>query len=365
MTVTGPGGRIAAWLCAVTLVLASMGAQVARAGIVDSFQSGGWSVNAYTDDGSGAFDTCVASAAYRSGITMYVQVDTAFNWALGFSAPTWRMTPGAEIPLQYRFDRGPWQQGLAVAASETLARMQMPADGYIVTRFRRGRVMYVYDGAYSYEFRLTGTSRLMQRMVTCVETNAARYPGGGTGGGLGQPQAGLSGGSGGATPGGGQDGALAIEATQALFNIMSRTGLALPLVPDGQRADPDLNGLHAVAASGNRTIVAHVLPPNTYESAQALMSTIVADSAKACADLFSSGTAPVTEAGKALLTSVARCDAGDVTTDERVVLVPRAAGGLYIFGVQDIHVGEGGGAVAPLAPLPDASWYAATAAAAQ
>lgn len=353
------------------LILASESVQ---ARVVDSFRLGGWNGSAFTDDTSGLFSNCVASAVYKSGITLYVQVDTSYSWAIGFSAPHWNMTVGETIPLQYRIDSGAWQQGTATATSKDLARMQMPEGGYIITRFRRGRTLYVYDGAYNYEFRLTGTSRLMQRMVRCVESNIARY---GRGTGLGDAAAvgSPSGNSGlGQTapaqpaqpvqPATAADPQLAIESTQALFNIMGQTGqTGLKLIPDGQRED-DLNGLHAVAANDARTIVAHIFPAGGYTSDQELMATIIADSAKSCTDgSFSSGSQRINEGGKALYTSFARCETGDHELVERVVLTPRSAGGLYVYGVADTHVGEGGGA--PVAPqeMTDQAWHAATAAA--
>jgi hypothetical protein len=346
------------------------GCATASAAIVENFRLGGWNGSAFTDDASGRFSTCVASASYRSGITLYVQVDTTYSWAIGFSAPHWNMKIGADIPLQYRIDRGAWQSGVAKATSKDLARMQMPEGGYIITRFRRGRTLYVFDGAHNYEFRLTGTSRLMARLAKCVEQNIARYgaaPGMGdtaateTQGGLGtgapsQPAA--------SAPAG--DPQLAVEATQALFNLMGGAGVSgLKLIPDGQREE-DLNGLHAVAADEARTLVAHIFEPGAYTSEEELMSLVIADSQKTCADgSFSSGTERITEAGRQLYTGYANCESGDHQLVERVAILKRKAGGVFVYGVADTYVGEGGGAPVSPPELTDPDFYAAAAAAAE
>ncbi|GAA0779356.1 hypothetical protein E1180_18870 [Roseibium denhamense] len=342
----------------------------ASAAVVESFRSGGWNGSAYTDDATGRLSTCVAAATYQSGITLYVQVDTSYSWAIGFSAPHWNMDVGSDIPLQYRIDRGAWQQGVAKATSKDLARMQMPQGSYIITRFRRGRTMYVYDGAYNYEFRLTGTSRLMARLAKCVERNVARYgaaPGVGT---AAAAPAAPSGGLGQADPAPAQNTAaaadpqLAIEATQALFNLMGSAGISgLKLIPDGQREE-DLNGLHAVAADDARTLVAHIFASGSYESEQKLMSLIIADSAENCDGSFSSGTERVTEGGKDVFSSYANCEAGDFQLIERVAIVKRGAGGVHVYGVADTYVGEGGGAPVSPPELTDPDFYAAAAAAA-
>ncbi|WP_298821030.1 hypothetical protein [uncultured Roseibium sp.] len=357
-------------LLAIAGAIILSGTGIAAAAIVENFRLGGWNGSAFTEDDSGRFSTCVASATYKSGITLYVQVDTSYSWAIGFSAPHWDMEVGSDIPLQYRIDRGGWQSGVAKATSKDLARMQMPQGGYIITRFRRGRTLYVYDGTYNYEFRLTGTSRLMARLAKCVEQNIARYgaaPGTGNtaaaapSSGLGQkPVA-----QGSAPTNTVSDPQLAVEATQALFNFMGSAGLsALKLIPDGQREE-DLNGLHAVAANDARTVVAHIFSPGSYQSEEELMSLVVADSQKSCTDgSFSSGTERLTESGKDLYTSYANCEAGDFQLIERVAIVKRNSGGIFVYGVADTYVGEGGGAPVSPPELTDPDFYAAAAEAA-
>lgn len=357
-------------LLAIASAIIFAGTGIAAAAIVENFRLGGWNGSAFTEDDSGRFSTCVASATYKSGITLYVQVDTSYSWAIGFSAPHWDMEVGSDIPLQYRIDRGGWQSGVAKATSKDLARMQMPQGGYIITRFRRGRTLYVYDGAYNYEFRLTGTSRLMARLAKCVEQNIARYgaaPGMGhaaaasPSGGLGQkPES-----QGTAPTNTASDPQLAVEATQALFNLMGSAGLSgLKLIPDGQREE-DLNGLHAVAANDARTVVAHIFSPGSYQSEEELMSLVVADSQKSCTDgSFSSGTERLTEGGKDLYTSYANCEAGDFQLIERVAIVKRNSGGIFVYGVADTYVGEGGGAPVSPPELTDPDFHAAAATAA-
>ncbi|MCV0428640.1 MAG: hypothetical protein K5905_24545, partial [Roseibium sp.] len=356
-------------LTAASLVMAIAAGQ-ATAASVESFRSGGWNGSAFTDDQSGLFSTCVASASYRSGITLYVQVDTTFSWAIGFSSPNWDMEVGSDIPLQYRIDRGDWQRGVAKATSKDLARMQMPQGGYIITRFRRGRTLYVFDGTHNYEFRLTGTSRLMARLAQCVERNSAKY---GAAPGMAETtDTALSGGLGQSAPAkdtsassSTNDPQLAVEATQALFNLMGSTGQSsLKLIPDGQR-EQDLNGLHAVAADDARTLVAHIFAPGSYQSESELMSLIIGDSQKACAEgSFSSGTQRITENGKELYTSYANCEAGDFQLKERVAIINRKAGGIFVYGVADTYIGEGGGKPVSPPDLSDKAFYGAAATAA-
>lgn len=348
-----PGFALLAWMLISGLV-------PARAGVVDSFKVGSWHVDAFTNDSTGNFDSCVGIVRYRSGISMSVQVDAKYDWWIGFSAPGWTMTPGEKIQLQYRIDRGPWQVGTAEAVSPELARMAMPTGGYIITRFRRGHTLYVYDGAYNYDFRLTGTSRLMASMARCVETNSRRF-------GAGAPMASNAAPAPGATPVAEAkqpaDPQLQIEATQALFNLMGNTGLlGLNLVGEAER-DDNTKGIHAVARNDARIVTAHILNQDSFESEQAVLSEMIAKAAKTCEGDFSSGSSRKTVNDKNLQTGQSECTAGDYELKQRYAVAPRSAGGVYVFALSDIHVGEGGGtAVSPGTQIAAEQFNAAVAA---
>ena len=234
---------------------------ITQARIVESFSVRGWRGDAFVNDQTGNFDSCVAIAKYRSGISMSVQVDANYNWWIGFSAPGWTMTPDEKIPLQFRIDRGDWQQGTATAVSKELARMPMPADGYIITRFRRGRTLYVYDGTHNYQFRLTGTSRLMARLARCVEKNASLH-GAETTPPQNQTQAGL----GNKTDAAASNPELQVEATQVIFNLMGRLSVSGLDLVDAEAREEDLKAIHAFARNDARSIAVHIRTPGSYET---------------------------------------------------------------------------------------------------
>lgn len=348
----------------------------AQARSVEHFRLGGWLGDAYVDDANNRFSSCVASAQYRSGIALSVQVDGNYDWYIGFSSSGWNMTVGWNIPLEFRIDRGAWQQGTGEVRTATMVRMQMPVSGYLVHHFRRGRLLQVFDGNNTYEFRLTGTSKLMARLGRCVKINSARYgiaPGSGFNSSAPAPGSSAPSQPGGAQPGGAQPGraqnapagrALQVEATQALFNFMTQAGLSgLKLVPDQDR-DDSLKGLYAVAKKDGRTVVVHIFEKGGYASEQDLMAQIIADSAKSCEGSFQSGTEQTSEAGKALFTSYAHCTSGDTDLVERVAIVPRAAGGIFVYGVSDTYTGTADGPTVSPPELTDPDFYRAAAEAA-
>jgi hypothetical protein len=53
----------------------------------------GWSGGAFTDDNTGEFSNCIASASYKSGINFGVLVSKTYNWVLAFTHPSWALAP--------------------------------------------------------------------------------------------------------------------------------------------------------------------------------------------------------------------------------------------------------------------------------
>jgi hypothetical protein len=330
-----------AWLS--FCVFAAAMATPANARIVDSFKLGAWRGDAFVSDQTGKFDSCVAIARYRNNISMSVQVDANYSWWIGFSAPGWTMTPGEKIGLRYRIDRGSWQQGTAVAVSKELARLPMPAGGYIIKRFRRGRVLTVHDGVNTYRFKLSGTSRLLARLATCVQKNAGIY-------GTAPAASGSSGDSTGnaanaTSPFGNRPGEpeLIVEASQALFNLMGHLDVRGINLRNEKNRKRSLKGIHAVATNDERTLVAHIFGPGRFKSEQAVLTSVIAEAAKNCEGDFSSGTGSRKFGGATLFYGNSTCLAGDVEVIEYYAITKRQVGGIYAFGISDTEVGEGGG----------------------
>src|SRR5262249_41505007 len=76
------------------------GGTAEAAGPNNPFRVGGWQAGAYTNDQNGSFSHCSAGVSYKSQITMFVAVNRAMTWSLGFTHPQWALTKGERIPIQ-------------------------------------------------------------------------------------------------------------------------------------------------------------------------------------------------------------------------------------------------------------------------
>lgn len=328
------------------------------AGSVERFKVGAWSGEAFVSDQDGSFLSCTATANYRNGISMSIQIDETYGWVLGFGSPHWNLTAGNTFTMQYRIDRSTWFSATATTVTPKLVTMPMPYDPSMISRFRRGNKLFVYDGSYTYDFRLTGTSRVVARLSKCVDLHAARSN---AAKGLGannaqnqpavsQPAPSVSAPSAGApdlaenTVTNDNNPAHQLEATQKMFALIGYAGLSdIKLIPSDQ-LEEDLTGYHAVAEGNARLLVTHIVPNNTSMSESQLIETSVAAEEKKCQGDFESSSGRKTSDGIKIHVGEIRCTEGDFELHERYVITPRVKGGYYFIGTRDEYVGEGGGA---------------------
>jgi hypothetical protein len=344
------------------------------AGSVETFKVGAWSGEAFVSDQDGSFLSCIATANYRNGISMSIQIDKTYGWVLGFGSPQWNLTPGHTFTMQYRIDRSAWFSATATTSTPKLVTMPMPYDPSMISRFRRGNKLYVYDGSYTYDFRLTGTSRVVSRLSKCVDLHAARSN---AAQGLGannaqnqpadsQPSPSVSAPTAAApelaetTITNDNDPALQLEATQKMFALIGYAGLSdIKLIPSDQ-LEEDLTGYHAVAEGNARLLVTHIVSNSAAMSENQLIESSITAEEKKCEGDFESSSGRKTSGGTKIHIGEIRCIEGDFELHERYVIAPRGKGGYYFIGTRDEYMGEGGGAPrSPADKLDDKAFQSA------
>src|SRR5690348_16878391 len=93
-------------LAVLLSALAVIGSAEAR-GPYGSISVGNWKGGAFTNDQTGTFSHCAASAAYQSGIIFLVMIDGTPSWSLGFAHDNWSLSGGQAFPIALTFDGGP------------------------------------------------------------------------------------------------------------------------------------------------------------------------------------------------------------------------------------------------------------------
>lgn len=146
--------RIANVLAILVLLLA--GSTASARGPYGSLAVAGWSGGGFTDDSTGEFSNCIASASYKSGIIFGVLVSNTYNWVLAFTHPSWALTKGQKFPIVLSFDgRNTFNvDGTAVAAATIM--VQMPDNSALIKSFRAAHTMSAFAQGNLFQFDLKG-----------------------------------------------------------------------------------------------------------------------------------------------------------------------------------------------------------------
>ncbi|MBL8592629.1 MAG: trypsin-like peptidase domain-containing protein [Devosia sp.] len=153
-------------LAALVAVLGTIAAQAAELRQIRF--PGVWEGAAYSDDKTGEFSTCIASAEYSNNTFVYVMVERDYSWSLGFANNEWRIPLEGTMQVSYRFDGGLWYEATAGAIDESFFHIPMPADATLIDLFRRGNKMEVSFHEGRYTFNLTSTFKLVAALAECV-----------------------------------------------------------------------------------------------------------------------------------------------------------------------------------------------------
>src|SRR6476469_1602375 len=156
-------------MVAVFLIVCIANPAYAR-GAYGSVAVAGWSGGAFTDDKTGKFSNCIASASYKSGINVGVLVSETYHWALGFTYPGWVLTPDQKFPIVLSFDGRNTFNVVGVAVSRIMVLVQMPEDSALIRSFRAARTMSAFAQRNLFQFNLDGTAILLPSLVNCVKT---------------------------------------------------------------------------------------------------------------------------------------------------------------------------------------------------
>ncbi len=161
------GFRRAAVAAVVATTTLSFGGAASAATLHKNLKFGAWSGGVYVSDKTGAFSHCVVSAKYKSGITLLFSITKGQRWKIGFSKKGWELTPGEKYPVLYQVDKGEVNKGQALASGKRLAVVSLPAENTLFNRMRRGRTLKVKAGDDILAFNLTGTSKMLRRLLDC------------------------------------------------------------------------------------------------------------------------------------------------------------------------------------------------------
>jgi len=134
-----------------------------------AYKAGTWEITP-------ASDSCLATQyAPQGGVTLHVSVGKDYNWGIGLTDPSWRLNPGATVPITAIVDGQIVAQGSAKFLKKDTAFI--PLSGvHLYKTLRAGNSMIINHPAGNLVFNLQGTAVAMAEVVNCVRNLHAPAP---------------------------------------------------------------------------------------------------------------------------------------------------------------------------------------------
>lgn len=146
----------------------ALSASAAGAANIAPLTVGAWKGGAYSNNTTGAFSHCAASAKYKSGIALLFSVTRKGRWSMGLASNEWNMQPGQVYPVRFQVDDGPIMNGKALAKNQKLVQISLPSNSKIFSHFRYGGQLKVKAAQKLIRFNLTGADPMLKKLVQCV-----------------------------------------------------------------------------------------------------------------------------------------------------------------------------------------------------
>jgi hypothetical protein len=334
-------GRIA--LPLMTLVVLTLGivTQAQARGPYGSIRVAGWSGGAFTDDQTGAFSNCVATANYKSGIDFGVVVAKNMNWALAFSNPNWSLVRNQKFPIVLSFDgRNSFNVSGVVMASSTVL-VPMPNASALIKSFRAAKTMSAFAQGNLFQFDLNGTSVMLPALVVCVDTmNKRGLAAAGdftatllapkTSTQAPPPTAASS-----LQPNIPQDGSaeFQLEAMQIASNFILKASLSHPTLVSRAETPVSVAATGAAWRADNAMGFVRIVPPQSSVSGLDVAAAIIGNDAKQCKGKFASARNSELVDSDVVFRGMSSCEDSEKSLISEYFVFPRKAGGFVMFSV--------------------------------
>jgi hypothetical protein len=302
----------------------AFGIQPAISAPIWNVSQNNWAYGAYSDDQTGIFSHCAATAPYKSGISLMFSVNRYYRWTMGFTNPAWNLKRDINIPISFWVDNLLPQQATATTFLENAVKVDMVDSVGLFNAFRRGQMLHISVSGKEVGFRLTRTSEVLTNLLNCVK-------------------------GGGAKP-------MPPNAAPTLFQTNGERRIApntsTPSIAVDYRSEAMLVGANLVSEMGlsgfkflsteearefnsdaawivNKSVgTVKIIPGNSTPAK--ISAKLIGDAAAGCQSAFASGTLP---AGEDHLTRLfTRCGTGDGALVGYLFILPRKSGGNYLIG---------------------------------
>ncbi|MGJ4885365.1 hypothetical protein ACQR13_12085 [Bradyrhizobium sp. HKCCYLRH3059] len=343
-------------LTSVALIEASLIAAAYAKGPYGTISVAGWSGGAYTDDNTGKFSSCIASASYKSGINFGVLALPTYNWALAFIHPGWSLSQGQKFPIVLSFDGRNSYNVEGSVWSANMVVVPMPNDSSLIKAFRAARTMSAFAQGNLFQFDLNGTSVLLPSLANCVRiinaggmaaaTNFTVQPGAASAQRQAAPPVATTpAATASVQPARASEDSpeLQLEAMQIASNFILKAALSHPAILGGGDRPVWLTAGGVAWKADNATGFVRIVPPQRNLDGLEVAATIIGNDARDCKGKFISARNSELVDSAVVFRGMSSCEDSEKSDIAEYFIFPRKAGGFVLFSVITPTKPVGGG----------------------
>ncbi|WP_316201227.1 MULTISPECIES: hypothetical protein [unclassified Bradyrhizobium] len=343
-------------LTSVALIEASLIAAAYAKGPYGTISVAGWSGGAYTDDNTGKFSSCIASASYKSGINFGVLALPTYNWALAFIHPSWSLSQGQKFPIVLSFDGRNSYNVEGSVWSANMVVVPMPNDSSLIKAFRAARTMSAFAQGNLFQFDLNGTSVLLPSLANCVRminaggmaaaTNFTVQPGAASAQRQAAPPVATTpAATASVQPARASEDSpeLQLEAMQIASNFILKAALSHPAILGGGERPVWLTAGGVAWKADNATGFVRIVPPQRNLDGLEVAATIIGNDARDCKGKFISARNSELVDSAVVFRGMSSCEDSEKSDIAEYFILPRKAGGFVLFSVITPTKPVGGG----------------------
>lgn len=149
-----------------SLLHIAIASSASAAGPFGTIHVGNWIGGAFSNDATGAFSHCAATAPYANGVSLVVGQNATNAWLLSFASPAFHLNKGETLPIDVTFDGRSEARIFATANSNIMLTAILPPN--VARTFRRASLMVAQAGGTTLQFNLNSTGPLLNVIAACV-----------------------------------------------------------------------------------------------------------------------------------------------------------------------------------------------------
>ena len=142
--------------------------------VVDDFREAAWKGGAYLDDSTGEFQSCFVSGDYRNGISLAFLLSKDYVFSVMLTHPDWTFAVSEKFDLTMDVEEADAVRAEAEAIDVNTLIFDVNSTDRNLRVLRTGEVMTVAFKEKRHQFALTDTSRALPRLLQCVATYIPR-----------------------------------------------------------------------------------------------------------------------------------------------------------------------------------------------